>query len=472
MVWHIAKRELYDNLNSLRFAVAILLLFGLMLTNAVVHLREHPARVQRYHDAVRKATDGVTGRAKSGLYELARKGPGRFNKRPAPLRFCAEGGERFFATHAESAYSRWGWGEGGLESFWIVTYPSATPTMRSVRTAVTAVDWGFIIGYVLSLLALLFTFDAIAGERESGTLRLMLANPVPRHALLIGKFLGALISIGIPFTLAVFVNLLVLSTSSDIHLGLEAWQRLGIIFGVALLYVSLFLALGLLVSARVRSSAISLVILLLIWSVLVVFMPSTLAAVAGGAPPSKAAAGFSKRSWDHHDALEQEYESLWAGLPEDSPRKIQLMGEFVMEDAAQQERLHAARLIERISQVLRARNVTRFSPVATVQYLLESFAGTGFARHLQFLENVQSHAEQFRTFIVDTEHADPESLHAIGVDAGMSGKLVSPEAVPRFEDRLSLSRDVDAAAVDLLLLTLSVMVLLAGALLLFIGVDV
>ena len=42
-MWHIAKRELYDNLNSLRFALTTVLLLSLMLTNAVGHLREHPA---------------------------------------------------------------------------------------------------------------------------------------------------------------------------------------------------------------------------------------------------------------------------------------------------------------------------------------------------------------------------------------------------------------------------------------------
>ena len=52
MIWHIAKRELYDNLNSLRFALATFLLLALMLTNAVVHLREHPERIQEYRTSV------------------------------------------------------------------------------------------------------------------------------------------------------------------------------------------------------------------------------------------------------------------------------------------------------------------------------------------------------------------------------------------------------------------------------------
>ena len=51
-MWHIAKRELYDNLNSLRFALATVLLLALMLTNAVVHLKDHPKRMREYHNVV------------------------------------------------------------------------------------------------------------------------------------------------------------------------------------------------------------------------------------------------------------------------------------------------------------------------------------------------------------------------------------------------------------------------------------
>ena len=49
----------------------------------------------------------------------------------------------------------------------------------------------------------------------------------------------------------------------------------------------------------------------------------------------------------------------------------------------------------------------------------------------------------------------------------MSEKPVRPESIPIFEDTLSLSKDFNTAAMDLLLLTLFVVVLLAGAYLAF-----
>ena len=129
-------------------------------------------------------------------------------------------------------------------------------------------------------------------------------------------------------------------------------------------------------------------------------------------------------------------------------------------------------LTQQIAQVKFARATTEISPVAISQHLLETFAGVGFERHLQFLENVKAYAQQFRTFIADSDRADSESLHIIGIRDGMSKKPVNPKAIPKFEDTLSLSRDFNAAAVDLLLLTLFVIVLLSGAYLAFVRVEV
>ena len=476
-MWHIAKRELYDNLNSLRFALTTVLLLALMLTNAVVHLREHPERVQKYRESVTQYQSELATHAEESLYRLAQKGPGHLYKKPSPLRFCAEGGETFLSRRAEGGYQRWS--AGPLESFWILGYPSATPNLRNINPTVTKVDWGFIIGYVLSLIALLFSFDSVSSERERGTLRLTLSNSVPRHTVLFGKFLGALISIAMPFTFAILINLLVISTSSSIHLEADAWLRLGIIFGIALLYTCLFLGLGLLVSSRVQRSAVSLVILLLAWVLLVVFMPSTLASIAGGFSQPMTSDEFwertdklSENAWDEYDNRLEEYYSRPEGARETPSKKIEIQGGFVMKDAEAQGRMHAEHLTQQIVQVKSARSTTRISPVAIVQHLVESYAGTGFERHLQFLENVKSHARQFEIFIADTDSADPDSLHIFGVREGMSQKPVSREAVPRFEDTLSLSRDFNAAAVDLLLLTLFVIVLLSGAYLAFVRVEV
>ena len=474
-MWHITKREIYDNLNSLRFALTTVLLLALMVTNAVRHLREHPKRVQRYQDAVTESLDRLNARADDSLYKLAQYGPGNLYKKPSPLHFCANGSEPIlpdtikveepvvFATDSEDKVI--------LKGVWNLSYPDANLQNKDVGPNVSQVDWTFIIGYVLSLIALLFTFDAFSGEREHGTLRLMLANSIPRHTVLIGKFFGALLSISIPFTLAVLVNLLLISTANAVHLPTEAWGRLGIIFFLALLYTSLFVALGLLVSTRVQRSAVSLMILLLTWVTFVAFMPSTLASIASSFSP---AASFNE-FWRQRNAVQEDLwdkydEWLWSSQLDD--RTLRGKSEFYTENAERSERWREERLKYRASQVYRSRAITGISPATLLQHLIERFSGTGFERHLQFVENAQRYARQLREFVVDTDRGDPESLHIIGVREGMSQKPIRPEGVPKFEDTLSLSKDFNTAAMELLLLALFVVVLLSGAYLAFVRAEV
>ena len=469
MIWHITKREIYDNLNSLRFALTTVLLIALMVTNAVRHLREHPKRVQKYHNAVAVSVNLMTSHVDDSLYQLAQQGPGKLYKKPSSLYFCAEGGDPLLPDTIEGG-SPFGYSDRHT-GVWKLKYPDANINMKRVGPDVSQVDWAFIIGYVLSLLALLFTFDAISSERERGTLRLMLANSVPRHTVLIGKFLGALISVGIPFTLAVLVNLLLISTANTVHLTTEAWGRLGIIFFISLLYMCLFLALGLLISTRVQRSAVSLVVLLLIWITFVVFMPSTLASVASEFSPSLSSEPFWKRYNQIQDELWDKYDR-WLSSSVVDKETLTAKSEFFTKDSEAEERLNQERLTEKVAQVQHARAITRVSPATLLQHLLESFAGTGFERHLQFVENTQRYARQFREFIADTDRSDPESLHIIGVREGMTKKKILPEAVPKFEDTLDFNKDLNTKAMELLLLGLFVMVLLSGAYLAFVRVEV
>ena len=342
--------------------------------------------------------------------------------------------------------------------------------MRNVGPDVSQIDWIFIIGYILSLIALIFTFGAISGEREHGTLRLVLANAIPRHIVLIGKFLGALMSVSIPFMLAMLVNLLMLSTASAVHLNIQTWGRIGIILFIALLYTCLFLALGLLVSVLVQRRAVSLVILLLTWVTFVVFMPSTLAALASGFSSSMTPHEYSERYGQSHTELRRTWRSSW--YKSNDERMLRKRGEFFTKMAVIEERLSAGYLTFKIDQVQRARAITSISPAALLQHLLEAFAGTGLDRHLQFVENVQRYAREYREFVVDMDRGDPESLHIMGVREGMSQKPVNPEAVPRFEDTLNIGKDFNTAATELLLLMLFVVVLLAGTYLAFVRVEI
>ena len=483
MIWHIVRRELLDHLTSLRFGLTVFILVALMVTNAVVHLQTHPERVRKYSEKISESHTEL--KARTQLYALLQKGPGKLYKRPSSLAFIADGGD---ALLPDESVSGGFWRLYDLSYIWSLGVPRLNmEAISNLRPTATVIDWVFIVTYLLSFIPLLFTFDALSGERERGTLRLCLANSVSRPTLLMGKFLGSLITVLIAFYCAVLLNLALISTESWTQLSGADWRRVGLILLIASCYAGIFVAIGLIISAMTRESRLSLVVLLLIWVTVVVFMPSTLGVLSTRwIPPVQTHHQFQVAKGTAIDQIRSDFLNKRETLRERrqsagtlqkevagvDPSELEIQRELVNEDMEIRERLSRQHLAAQSAQVLHARRVTRCSPAAIVQYALESMAGTGFNRHLRFLENCRLYIRQFRDFIVEMDRADPKSLHFVGVRKGMSERSVSPEAIPVFEDKLTFQDTLNPAIMDILLLVLLLGVFLSGTFLVFLRSEV
>ena len=138
----------------------------------------------------------------------------------------------------------------------------------------SAPDFIHIVKFFLSLVALFFAYDSICGERHRGTLRLVFAGPVGRSAFLVGKLVGMLLSFLLCLAPALVLVVGGLGFSTQLALGGEDWLRIGGIFLLSLLYVGLFLHLGLWMSAIISRPATALLLLLCIWTVWVIGVPN------------------------------------------------------------------------------------------------------------------------------------------------------------------------------------------------------
>ena len=477
MIWHITKRELYDHLNSLRFAFTTVLLITLMIINSVAYLDAHKTRSQVYRQKVSASLDKMRSHA-DDLYNLVIEGPGDLYKKPSSLSFCASGGEAFIPESARGGRAGWGISGAGtsVSGIWRMSYPQSNPNLWDIMPDSTDVDWGNIISIVLSLVAILFTFDAISSEKEHGTLRLVLSNNISRGAVLVSKFLAALLTISVPFLIAALLNLFLLYTSGSISLGASEWGRLGVVVSIAFVYLSIFLALGLLISSRVNHSSTSLTILLLLWTVWIILIPSTLGSLTSGLQPTRTREEFDAQRMDPFERL-LDKDGVGLNIPALSreipaTRETLLWAEYLTEEATVSEGLNEEHVNAQIAQIQLARSITRVSPASSVRYAIESLAGTGFTRHVQFLAQVRRYASEFRAFLIETDLADPESPHAVGPKEGTSEKPVDFASIPKFEDRIGFSGAYTAAATDIMLLVLFFVVLFAGAFLSFLRVDV
>ena len=135
-------------------------------------------------------------------------------------------------------------------------------------------DFLFIVTIVMSLLALLFSYDAVTGERERGTLRQLISNSIPRTTILLGKFLGGTASLLIPFILALLAGVLCINLNPSVQWDGSAWVELGLLIAASLAFITLFYLLGLMVSTWSRHSTVSILNCLFLWVLLVLVIPN------------------------------------------------------------------------------------------------------------------------------------------------------------------------------------------------------
>ncbi len=122
--------------------------------------------------------------------------------------------------------------------------------------------------YLAPLLALMMSFDAIAGERDRGTLSLLLTYPAGRGEILMGKFLAQVTALGIATALGLgsagIVAALYGGASPE---SLIALSRL---IATATLLGAVFVALGYGLSALAKSPAAAAGLAAGLWLVFVV----------------------------------------------------------------------------------------------------------------------------------------------------------------------------------------------------------
>lgn len=126
------------------------------------------------------------------------------------------------------------------------------------RTVISLLN---LVQYLVPLLGLLLSCDLIVSEKEDQTLRLIVAAGVSRMRLLIGKFLGACLTLTVPLALGFVTAGTVIGLAARDG-GFGSFLKLalsGLGLGI------LFLGIGLMISTFSRTRVQALVLALLMW---------------------------------------------------------------------------------------------------------------------------------------------------------------------------------------------------------------
>ncbi|MEE1609867.1 ABC transporter permease [Microvirga sp. CF3016] len=144
--------------------------------------------------------------------------------------------------------------------------PTGTVGVRALDVVVVSLSSLTI--FLLPLIALLISHDAIVGEMERGTMLLLLSYPVGRWQVLLGKFVGHLAILAFATLLGYGAAAGALAATGA-EIDTESWIAFATMIGSSILLGAAFIAVGYLVSALVRERGTAGGIAIGIWLVFV-----------------------------------------------------------------------------------------------------------------------------------------------------------------------------------------------------------
>jgi len=467
MLRDIIKKEILDNITSPKFVFTFLLCTILILLSIYTGVTNYRAEKKEYTAAL--ALNKKNMESQPNYSSLAGIGI-KINKPPQVLGTVVTG--------IEEAVGRVAPVNIAADPNLIDSKYSSNP----VFAVFGALDLMFIVKIVLSLFAILFTYDAIVGEKEKGTLKLALSNEVPRDRLILGKAIGGYISLLLPLLIPLVLGLLILLITPDISLGGQDWGRLLLIFLMFFLYLSVFFSLGLFVSARTSRSSTSFLVLLFIWVVFVMVIPKVAVITAGQVRPipsvheitAKKDAFLQQIQQEAMGAVREWRQKNQANLPKDQKAATEMYMKFA-QDLQQQltakiDENNAA--LERDYQQKKgaqqslAVNLSRISPASALTFGSMTLARTGVDEYDRFLASVRAYKPIYTKWI------NSKMGQSFNLQTGEQFNIKLDDMPQHTIEPEWLSRSLVRTIPDFALLAVMIIVFFVGAYVSFLRYDV
>ncbi len=118
-----------------------------------------------------------------------------------------------------------------------------------------------IVTFLIPIIGLMLGYAAIVGEKESGSLQLLLSYPVHRYEVLLGKFVGLSAVLAVASLIGFGVSGLVIGLNVS---GMQ-WGQYGVFIGGSFLVGFAYIALALCFSAVLQKRSTALGVSVLLW---------------------------------------------------------------------------------------------------------------------------------------------------------------------------------------------------------------
>jgi ABC-type transport system involved in multi-copper enzyme maturation permease subunit len=406
LTWTMARKEFLLNLMTFKFAAATVVCVILTAVFVPMLARDYQERLGTYRDNVtRNEADLRTVKVYQNIT------PTIF-RAPAVLSVFSEGLEKRIADAVT------------IELDKVPQMQGAASQGNPYQAVFPVFDASLLLKIVLSILALLVAYDAVSGERERGTLKLMLSGTARRHQVLLAKLLAGLLVLVVPVTLTFGIGLVILLSFPLVSLSAADGGRIALMYVASLIFVAALYNVGLLFSCLTKRSPISLVLGLFLWILFAVVVPNGSVYLAAElrppVPPEKIQAQLA--------SLKQEFQSETEKTRLDGPSNSsqsdardafgrgyhRLLNRAFLEYLQEYNRrryslaipyadkfweVERGHLDSLCAQKSLADGLARLSPICLYGDVMSALAGTDLAAFQRFLEGVRTHRAQLVEYV-------------------------------------------------------------------------
>ena len=497
MLWTIVRREITANILSFRFLMGLLIYFSLIVTNLFVLTRGYEDRLQSYQTAIRENADEVK---QVKIYsEFGQTRRLKLDRKPKLLSIFNEGMDKRKGNTVTVAH--------GYVPAVAAHHGSDNPYLNIF----SSIDFTVICQVVMSLLALLFAYDAISREKEAGTLRLTLSCPIQRPTLLLGKYIAGMVSISLPLVASFVAGLLVVQFSPYVSFSSSDWGRILLIFLLSILYVSIFFLIGLFLSTRTHRSSITLMFSMCVWVLFVLIVPNLTVLLVEHASPIRSEESYKTQAaelWTEFEEKARNYlkqhakqgvENHWeyakpSGMGISSESTAYGSGEtvsmsgirnsegalFLQEFYGFRENLRA-QYVDRVWQIrkaylnenpnrqsLLALNISRISPAAIYYNAAAILAETDLGSFWRFMEQARQYRWEWVEYLRDGKIFSSRRWFT----GKNSQEPLDLTGMPRFKEQgEGIGGSLQRAAPDIMILTALNILFFMGAFISFLRYD-
>ena len=468
------QKEILHHILSVRFVALLLMCLLLVPLTLFIGYRKYSQNLVDYQESVKLAqteAEETPPDAQNPDVEVS-----KFFLKPSALSVFARGLEEALPTYL-------GMTRNGVRQ------SSTGLTQAPLSYALGNLDFLFVVGTVFSLLALLFTFDAVAGEREAGTLRITLSNALPRDLFLWSKVIGGYVVFVIPFLLSFLVGLLLLVWQGFPLGEADIFSRVLCLLLMSLLYIAVFFAIGVVISTYLDSSKTALIVAFTVWVFAVLIVPRAGFVTAQLFVPIRTVQSvyMEKTAVRNNLNVEKDAEITKKLIeatggrieitPEgqDSLRKLRepIDAEYRQKFEARAGEIERAYQREKTRQESVGGTLSRISPTSSLTFIAMDLAQTGKLRRDAYFQTGESYYTQLSDNYFSQISDDPfsqimQAAARMNTDQSTEEHIAPP---PTLRDP-ALSETLRHSAVDALLLCLFAVVFTAVAFLKFFRSDI